>query len=92
MDRPVLDMTEIKGVFDIDLSWTPDDNQRGPALLGPAGRPDGGGEGKTASDNNADGVSIFTAVQEKLGLKLEGRKSPVEILVVDHAERVPTEN
>ena len=84
MDRPVLDMTEIKGIYDIDLEWTPDEGQSAPRLApaGEAGRPEARG----------DSPSIFTAVQEKLGLKLEGRKSPAEIIVVDHAEKAPTEN
>ncbi len=94
MDRPVLDLTELKGNFDIDLDWTPDGQTGGPGFFGPGGGgrpPEGGGEGKAAPDN-ADAPSIFTAVQEKLGLRLEGRKSPVDILIIDHAERVPTEN
>jgi len=85
MDRPVLDMTGIKGIYDIDLEWTPDEGQPGAPRLAPGGegaRPEAGG----------DNPSIFTAVQEKLGLKLEGRKSPAEIIVVDRAEKVPTEN
>jgi uncharacterized protein (TIGR03435 family) len=94
MDRPVLDMTELKGNFDIDLDWTADGPAGGPGFFGPGGGgrpPEGGGEGKAAPDS-PDAPSIFTAVQEKLGLRLEGRKSPVEILIIDHAERVPTEN
>ncbi len=45
-----------------------------------------------APDDSATGPSLFSAMQEQLGLKLEGRKLPVQILVVDHIERVPTEN
>ena len=51
--------------------------------------PDRGFDKSSAQDS---GPSIFTAVQEQLGLKLEAHKIPVEILVVEHCERIPTEN
>ena len=39
-----------------------------------------------------DGPSVFAALQERLGLRLETSKAPIEILVIDHAERIPAEN
>jgi uncharacterized protein (TIGR03435 family) len=44
------------------------------------------------SANPNPGPSIFTAVEENLGLKLEARKAPIDVLVIDHVEKVPTEN
>jgi uncharacterized protein (TIGR03435 family) len=74
MGRPVLDMTGLTGVFDIDLRWTPDETQF---------------DGKAKADDSG-APSIFGALQE-LGLKLEARQGPVEVVVIDHIER-PSEN
>jgi uncharacterized protein (TIGR03435 family) len=79
MDRPVVDMTGVSGGFSINLDWAPDDMRSSP----------GGTEGKAA--DGIVGPTIYTALHD-VGLKLESRKAPVEILVVDHAERVPVEN
>jgi uncharacterized protein (TIGR03435 family) len=73
LDRPVLDQTGLKGLFEIKLDWSPDSIQR------------------PGANDDLQGPSIFTALQEQLGLKLEGRKAPVEVLVIDHAE-MPSEN
>jgi uncharacterized protein (TIGR03435 family) len=80
LDRPVKDMTDLQGVFNIKLTWTPDEP---PAELG---------ERRTTLDNPAAAPSLFAAVQEQLGLRIEARKLPVEVLVVDHAEKVPADN
>lgn len=80
LDRTVQDQTGLKGVFDFSLLWKPDT---------PAGMNE---EDSAADDNVSYRASIFTAVQEQLGLKLEGRKGKVEIFVIDHIERKPTQN
>lgn len=67
--RTVVDKTGLKGKYDFELKWTPDD------------RPP---QGDAGTDT---GPSIFTAVQEQLGLKLESARGPVETLVIDHAEK-----
>lgn len=70
VDRLVIDKTGLgEKKFDIDLTWTPDEQQ---------GTPDAG-------------PSLFTAVEEQLGLKLVASKAQVEVVVVDHIER-PSEN
>jgi uncharacterized protein (TIGR03435 family) len=59
--------------------------------MAPAGPPpDGGGGAPAPSDSN--GPTLMTALQEQLGLKLEPKKGPIDLLVIDSLEKVPTEN
>lgn len=74
--RIVVDRTGLSGTFDIDLSFTPERMPQGPP---PPGAP--------ALNIDPNGPSLFTALQEQLGLKLESEKAPVEVLVIDHVER-----
>jgi uncharacterized protein (TIGR03435 family) len=85
LDRPVIDRTGITGLFDFHLEFAPDEAT--PGLRGPL--PDGGDPNRPSDQTG--GQSIFTALQQQLGLKLEAAKGPVEFLVIDHVER-PTEN
>jgi bla regulator protein blaR1 len=79
----VLDKTGLTGSYDFTLLWTPDANQVAVA------------NGMQGTDNpppsDASGPSIFTAVQEQLGLELKSQTGPVGILVIDHVES-PSEN
>ena len=78
LGRFVIDKTGLEGKYDLTLTWSPDN--RLAAMADPS------------NENAAPvGPSIFTAVQEQLGLKLESTKAPVETLVIDHIEQ-PSEN
>ena len=79
MRLPVIDQTGINGSFDFSMDWAPE--ERSP------GRPEA--EPSAASDQS--GPSFLTALREQLGLKLESGKGPVEVLIVDHAQK-PSEN
>lgn len=73
--RTVVDKTGLISVYDFTLHFTPDDNKALPAS----------GTGPSAVDPTAP--SIFNAVQEQLGLKLESGKGPVDVIVIDHVEK-----
>jgi len=93
VDRPVVDMTGLKGEYEVALDLTPENMRAmmtasGFAMPGPGGH---GPEGGTDSSLTGAGATIFQSVQE-LGLRLEARKAPMEMLVIDHAEKSPTEN
>jgi uncharacterized protein (TIGR03435 family) len=79
VDRPVVDKTGLTGAFKGKLHWTPDDVQASPGDTGDSALPD-------------TGPSLFTALQEQFGLKLIPQKGPVEMIVIDHVEKIPTEN
>jgi uncharacterized protein (TIGR03435 family) len=80
--RIVVDKTGLAGNYDFTLAWTPDQ------MPGAGQRPPGAPEPPPIDPN---GPSLFTAVQEQLGLKLDSQRGPVAMLVIDRAER-PTEN
>jgi uncharacterized protein (TIGR03435 family) len=80
VDRPVVDRTGIAGRVNFTLNWQADDSQF--ASLAGTLRPPAG---------NADRPSLYEAMQQQLGLKLEATKAPVEVLIVDRLEK-PSEN
>lgn len=77
VQRVVLDRTNLSGTFDFRLSWTPDRI--------PQGSPPPGAPPLPPVDPN--GPSLFAALQEQLGLKLDAIRAPLEVLVIDRAER-----
>ena len=79
LDRPIIDGTDLTATFDLHLEFAVDQvTTPAFAALASTGDPTGG-------------VSIFTAIQEQLGLKLEPTKGPGDFIVIDHVER-PSEN
>jgi uncharacterized protein (TIGR03435 family) len=87
--KPVVDMTGLAGNYDTALDFSPQMNMGGG---GPGGGGAGAGGAPSASDPGVNGASsIYDSVQ-KMGLKLEPRKAPVEQVVVTHIEKMPTEN
>jgi uncharacterized protein (TIGR03435 family) len=97
VDRPVVDQTGLKGTYDFNLDFTPDESTRMPmpaGVLPPPPPPPGVGEGGGlhGAENPDNGFSLFAALQAQLGLKLEPKKGPVELIVIDRVEKAPTEN
>lgn len=79
LGRVVIDKTGFKGIFDGRLEFTPDEAIADAIVGGRADQPAPAADSATPS--------IFTALQEQLGLKAEPGKGPVEVFVIDHAER-----
>jgi bla regulator protein BlaR1 len=86
LGRTVIDKTGLTSKYDFTLKWT--EERQAPMFKGTEGSQPGTGG---TSAPGSSGPSIFTAVQEQLGLKLESEKGPVDILIIDHVEK-PSEN
>ena len=82
LDRTVIDMTGLAGMFEVDLNWAREEGPEMPLSVTP---------GQRVASVAPSGPSIFTVLQE-LGLRLEPRKTPADFLVIDHIEPIPTEN
>jgi uncharacterized protein (TIGR03435 family) len=85
LGRTVIDKTDLKGEYDFKLEWAYEPGQGGPEAFGLPPDP------PRPAPVDTNGPSIFTAVQEQLGLRLVSQKGPVEIIVIDRAEK-PSEN
>ncbi len=80
LDRPVVDQTDLTGKFDFTLEWRPDVSQVAAGPNAPKLPP----EVEARPD-------LFTAIQEQIGLKLEAKKTPVQVYVIDQVQK-PSEN
>ena len=75
--RPVVDKTGLTGTYDFNLKWSLPVQQAGPVTQNSA----------SALPQANEGLSLFTALDDQLGLKLESTKGPVDVLVIDHVEK-----
>lgn len=96
LNRPVFDKTDLKGTYEIELSYLGNETDGGPFAanilpIPPDAGAGGRGDAPRQPDANTPTATIFQAVQT-LGLKLEAKKSPIEMILVDSANKVPTEN
>lgn len=81
VNRVVINRTGLGGAFDFELQWTPDQFQGAGPLGGIPGAP------PPAPSTDSTFPSLFTALQEQLGLRLDSQRGPVEVIVIDHVER-----
>jgi hypothetical protein len=88
LDPPVMEITDLKciyGMSRIAMGMTSSPTVSGPPRAGTE-------KGPENMPGNTGGTSLFTALQERPGLKLEQRKTPADFLIVDRTEKVPVEN
>jgi uncharacterized protein (TIGR03435 family) len=87
VSHPVRNLTELQGQYDFTLAFESERRATSGTAARPAGAPT-----EPLSPASEPGPTIFDAVQSQLGLRLEQKRGPVEMLIVDRLEKVPTEN
>jgi uncharacterized protein (TIGR03435 family) len=94
LSRTVTDATALKAKYDFTITFSPEgmNGPMGPLPPPPPPPPGGGGSVAVSVAEAEPLLDIFGAVQAQLGLKLESKKGPVELIVIDHIEKTPTEN
>jgi uncharacterized protein (TIGR03435 family) len=94
LSRTVTDATALKAKYDFTITFSPEgmNGAMGPMPPPPPPPPGGGGSVAVSVAESEPLLDIFGAVQAQLGLKLEPKKGPVELIVIDHIEKTPTEN
>jgi uncharacterized protein (TIGR03435 family) len=80
LSGPVTDETNLPGNYSFTLEFTPDDRWPGYSA------------GWASAQKGEPAADLFAAIRDQLGLKLESTKGPIEVLVVDHADKIPAEN
>jgi uncharacterized protein (TIGR03435 family) len=81
LDRTIIDETNLAGRYNVQLQWAPS----------PGEMPYGPGGNSLSPPADSSGPSVFAAIREQLGLELKSSRAPVEMFVIDHAEK-PSEN
>ena len=92
MSKPVTNSTGLEGKYDVSLQWAPDQMGNVSSPFGNVSSPLPGMENNAPAASESSGPNLFTALQEQLGLKLQPKKVTIEIFVIDHIEKNPTEN
>jgi uncharacterized protein (TIGR03435 family) len=85
LGRDVLDKTGLTGKYDFRLEYSNDGTMASPVPMPVMA-------GVVRTESEPSGPTIFKALQDQLGLKLESGKAPMEVVVIDKAEKAPIEN
>jgi uncharacterized protein (TIGR03435 family) len=94
LDRPVVDQTGLTKRYDITLEFSPEGMGPMRGMPGPPPGMDKGlaGGGEMRPPESVESVPLPVALQAQLGLRLDSKKGPVDLVVIDHLEKTPTEN